>query len=171
MKQPDNEQEKALLDINSETKSLVHIPYTNKSYRVGYMKPYCSEKITKLIVESEASVPKSEVDSMKLMSERSKLLSKASAYIILNNFFKINLFYPFLWRYFYFIKEYTYDQLFFILVEAKKKIQLEGFSLSMAFLHLMKETKMTMTTKEAKAYHQELLSAQEQASAKNTPGQ
>ena len=59
----------------------------------------------------------------------------------------------------YYVNEYTSDQLLPIIIEGKKKIQVQAFSLGMAFSGMIMETTKTMTTKEAKAYQAELLSA------------
>ena len=170
-KQPTNAEEQELLDINSCSKSVVRIPNTKSFYKIGWLKPYTSERFTEVIVRSETEVPISDIEALNQMSIKSKVPSKAASIIILNGYFKIRLLYPILWRYLYFVKEYTYEQLFPIILEGKKKIPLEGYSLDMALLGMMKETKMTMTRKEAKQYQAELLSAQEAPLEKNILGQ
>lgn len=62
------------------------------------------------------------------MSKRSKVLHKVAAYIILNNWYKIVLFHPIVWRWMYYVNEYTSDQLLPIIIEGKK-IQVQAFSL------------------------------------------
>lgn len=168
MNNPEIELEQELLDIDSNVGSKVNIPFSKDSVVVGWIKPYTSEKFTKLLVKSDIEVKKtSEKENLDLMSSKSKLLAQVASYIILNNFFKINLFHFIYWRYLYYWKEYTYAQLLPIIVEGKKKIQVVEYGLGIGLAGMMKESVMTRTMKEVESYHQELLLAQDQLSEKN----
>ena len=166
MEQPSIQDEKELMDINDDAKTIVEIPRSKKKYKIGYLKSYCTEKVTKIILNAEPETPNSELTALSEMSKRSKVLHKVAAYIILNNWYKIVLFHPIVWRWMYYVNEYTSDQLLPIIIEGKKKIQVQAFSLGMAFSGMIMETTKTMTTKEAKAYQAELLSALGQNSEK-----
>ena len=95
-------------------------------------------------------------------------MSKICACIILNDFFKINFFSGIYWRYLYYWKQYSYDQLLMIVLEGKKKIPASEFALAIGVAAMMKDTILTMTTKEANSYLQELILAQEAHSNKNS---
>lgn len=164
MEQPTIQDEKELMDINDDAKTIIEIPRSKKKYKIGYMKPYAQERFTKFILEAEPEAPNSELSVLIDIKKRSRLHHKSAAIIILNNWFKIKLFYPILWRWLFFVKEYTADQLTPIIIEGKKKMQVQAYSVNMAFLAMMMETVKTMTTKEAKAYQAELLSALGQSS-------
>lgn len=169
-KQPTAKQEKELLDINSDNITLAHIK--DATYRIRYMKPYTTEKVTEILVGNQVAITDemSEFEALEAMKDKSVAVHKCAAYIILNGYFKINLLHWALWRYLYYIKEYNYQDLMEIVEVGKKKIQLLGFLAAMASLETMKETKMMMTRKEAKPFLQELLQESGQASAKRTDG-
>jgi len=164
MEQPTVQDEKELMDINDDAKTIVEIPRSKKKYKIGYLKPYTQERFTKLILESEPEKGDTEFSVLTDIKKRSRLHHKSAAVIILNSWFKIKLLYPLLWRWLFFVMEYESDQLVPIILEGKKKIQVEGYWRSMALLSMMMETKKEMTMKEAKAFHQELSLAYAQSS-------
>lgn len=166
MIQPTTQDEKELLAINNDEKTVIEIPRSKKKYRIGYIKSYTQERFTKFILDAEPEAPNSELSVLTDITKRSRLHHKAAAVIILNDWFKIKLLFPIFWRWLFFIKGYTPDQLQPIIVEGKKKIQAADYSINMAFLAMMMETTKLMTTKEAKAYQAELLSAYGQNSEK-----
>ena len=49
MEQPTIQDEKELMDINDDAKTIVEIPRSKKKYKIGYLKSYCTEKVTKII--------------------------------------------------------------------------------------------------------------------------
>ena len=159
MEQPTIQDEKELMAINDDAKTTVEIPRSKKKYKIGYMRPFSQERFTKFILDAEPDVPNSELSVLVDIKKRSRLQHKAASIAILNRWYKIVLFHWVLWRWLFFIKEYTADQLTPIIIEGKKKIQAQAYSVNMAFLAMMMETAKTMTTKEAKAYQAELLSA------------
>ena len=159
MKQPTIEDEKELQAINDDSVTVIEIPRSKKKFKIGYIKPYAQERFTKLILEAEPKEPNSELTALTDMSKRSSLVHRSAAMIILNNWYKIKLFYPILWRWMFYVKEYDQDQLLPIVIEGKKKIQLESYLINMGFLGMMMETKKLMTTKEARVCQAELSSA------------
>lgn len=159
MQQPTIQEQQELIAINDDAKTVIEIPRSKKKYRIGYIKPYAQERFTKFILEAEPEVPNSELSVLTDIKKRSRLHHKAASIIILNDWFKIKLFHGFFWRWLFFIKGYGADQLLPILIEGKKKIPVQDYSIGMAFLGMMMETTKLMTTKEAKAFQAELLSA------------
>ena len=122
------------------------------------MKPFSQERFTKYILEAEPETPNSELTVLTDIKKRSRLQHKAASIVILNNWFKVVLFHWITWRWLFFIKEYTADQLYPIISEGKKKIQLETYSINMVYLALMMESTKLMTTIEARAYQAALSS-------------
>lgn len=173
MEEVSKEVQKELLDIDHDGKSSVHIPFAHKVIKMGYIRPYTAERITKVLLEEDGIIQDdaTEEEVLKSISGKSKILAKISSIAILNGFFMINLFHWAYWRWLYYVKEYTYAQLFPIILEAKKKIPVAEYALSMGLAATMMETTKIMTRKEAKQYQQELMRAQEVLSEKNTPGQ
>lgn len=158
MEQPTIQDEKELMDINDDAKTIVEIPRSKKKYKIGYMKPFSQERFTKYILEAEPETPNSELTVLTDIKKRSRLQHKAASIVILNNWFKVVLFHWITWRWLFFIKEYTADQLYPIISEGKKKIQLETYSINMVYLALMMESTKLMTTIEARAYQAALSS-------------
>ena len=148
MKQPDIDLEKELNDIEENVSSSVLIPRTNDTVKVGWMKPYTTQRFGSILVKSDVELKaSSEEDIIKQMKTRSKIMSKICACIILNDFFKINFFSGIYWRYLYYWKQYSYDQLLMIVLEGKKKIPASEFALAIGVAAMMKDTILTMTTK------------------------
>ena len=62
---------------------------------------------------------------------------------------KIKFFYPFLWRWFFYIKQYGDHELMKVIAVGKKKIPVEDYLTATIYLTAMKDTMMTMTKEEA----------------------
>lgn len=170
---PSKEIQQELLDIDHDGKTKVFIPFAKKAYNIGYLKPYTTERVTSVMLKDDAGLPEdaSEEDFMNLMSKKSKILTKIASLIILNNFFKIKLFFSLHWRWLYYMKQYDYGQLMPIIMEGKKKIPVIPYAMGMGLSVTMMETMKNLTKKEAKQFHRELIQAQEALSEKNTLGQ
>lgn len=170
---PSNEAQQELMDIDHGGKTKVSVPFTKKVYKIGYLKPYTTEKVTSVMLKGDAGLPDeaSEEEFMKLMSKKSKVLAKIASIIILNNFFKIKLFHAIHWRWLHYVKQYDYGQLMPIIMEGKKKIPVIPYAMSMGLSVTMMETMKNLTKKEAKQFHLELMQAQEALSEKSTLGQ
>lgn len=167
MKQPTLEEQKELLDIEEDRKSLVDIP-GRKPVKIGYLKPGTNVRITRLMFRygKEANGIEGDLAALRQMSENSATLHKIASYALLNNFFKIKLFHWIKWRWLYYVQEWTFDQLLPIIIESKKKVPAGEYIWGITLAATMMETTMTMTGKEAEQYRQELLLAQEQLSEK-----
>jgi len=172
VKQPTIEEQKELMDVATDAAAEIFLPNRKRPYKILYLKPYTTEKVTRFYVTAEtlAKETSTEFETLEKMSVKSTEPHQAAAYIILNNFFKIKLFHWILWRYLYYIKEYNYGDLFLLLLEGKKKIQSVEYSMGMACVSQLTETKMGMTTKEAKAYQTELSSVVEAISVSGISG-
>ena len=78
-----------------------------------------------------------------------KISCQCAAAIILNGYWKIKFFYPFLWRWFFYIKQYGDHELMKVIAVGKKKIPVEDYLTATIYLSAMKDTMMTMTKEEA----------------------
>lgn len=87
-----------------------------------------------------------------MMSEENihKRHAKIAAIIVLNNLFKLKLFYWVLWRWYYYFKDIDSVEVLALLDAAKKKVQHEAFYLVIILSTGMTDLMMTMTSKEAK---------------------
>ena len=138
---PSLEDEKLLNDVMEDSVDEVAIKGTNKKYKIGWLKKGTMRKITSVALEENK-------DDM--------LSAKTSALIVLNNYWKIKFFYPILWRWFFYVKEYTDEQLSEILSVGKKKVPYIAFLTNTILVTGMKDTIMTMTKKEAERIRQGL---------------
>lgn len=110
MNQPNIKDQERLLSVNSNELTVVSIPGSKNKVKVGWIKPYTLERVTKLILKNESG--EEECDP--------KLMAKLSSLFVLNGvsiFFMHSLY----WRYLYYIKGYRFDQLLPVVETAKKK--------------------------------------------------
>ncbi len=158
MKQPDIADEKELLSIQENGKDEVMIPRTRKTVKVGWMKGYTMEKLSKL--ELTEGVKAEDEDTSTIIERRSKFMAKAASLCLLNGI-KIMLFHWIYWRYLYYIQCYAFDQLEPIIILAKKKVPAGSWYIASALVSQMKITTMTMTAEEAERFRAVLSSGRE----------
>ena len=116
--------------------------------KIGWLKRGALRKFTSVMIDSKTDA-KSE----------SQVSCKLAAIVVLNGFFKIKLFYPILWRWYYYIKQYDDSVLLPIIEMGKKKVQLTEYYSIMMLAQGLKDTHQTMTREEASRILQELSSA------------
>ena len=128
-----------------------------KKYKIGWIRPDVNWRIN-VIADDDTQ------------KARSQAIHKVFALGVLNSYFKIKLFYPFLWRWFYYVKGYTWTELVPAISMIKKKIPLNEYWQGMALSVEMMTSWRAMEKKEAEEYRQELLSAASRLSGKKTDG-
>lgn len=74
--------------------------------------------------------------------------AKVAALIVLNGFFKIKLLYWFVWRWYFFVRQYKAEQLMPIIEEGKKKLPQIGFLMNTTLIANMRDTIKAMTRAE-----------------------
>lgn len=171
--EPNRDIQIELMDADQKGRTEVAVPFSKKVYKIGYMKPYTTECITKQMLRDDISLAEDveEVYFLETMKKKSKTMAKLASYIILNNFFLIKLMHPIYWRWLYYIKSYDYGQLLPLIEEGKKKIPLAQYLMGMMYGATMMVTMKQLTSKEAKQFHQELMSGQGVLLEKSSPGQ
>lgn len=152
---PSIEDEQLLNDVIEDSTTEVSIKDTKKTYRIGWMKKGTMRKISSVALEK---------------GNDDTLSAKTAALILLNNYWKIKFFYPILWRWFFYVKEYTDEQLSEIIAVGKKKVPYIAFLTNTILVTGMKDTIMTMTKEEAERIRQGLHTEKPQPSAKSTVG-
>ena len=95
---------------------------------------------------------------------------KAAAIYILDGYWKLKFRYWFLWRWFYYVRQYDNVQLQAILEEGKKKVPLMQFLMTTMSLTAAKGTLMNMRTEEAERTLLAQATAQQQATEKQGSG-
>ncbi len=154
MKQPNIETQKELLEVNNGYEEIV-IPNTTKKVKIGWQKGYTLERLS--ILELNEGIKEDDGTKEKTIKNRTRFVAKSASIVILNGM-KIFFFHWIYWRYLYFIKGYTYEQLEPIIKAAKKKVQVKSYYLSTTLVVQMKITNLQMTNKEANRIQAELLS-------------
>ena len=134
LEQPSLDSERLLDEILGDSVELVSMRGRKKSYPVRWMKPGTMRKLTHIMLAKDNDA---------------KVSCMSAALIILNDFWKIKFLYPILWRWFFYIKQYTDDELFPIIAAGKKKVPLQTYLMNITLLTEMKDTIMIMKKEEA----------------------
>jgi len=127
--------EQLLVSIQNNKKDAVKV--RNTTYKIGWMHLGIGDWISDLIVNKADN----------------KLLAKSAALIVLNGFWKAHLFYWFLWRWFYYVKQYNAGELKPLFELAQKKTFQEektAYLSDMILLTALNTTRKQMTMEEAK---------------------
>lgn len=149
--------------------AVVQIPGTKRKVKVRNIHPYTLERLTKVWLERDASMPTDSGETLKSMAIDPYFAVKEAVLLVMNSWWRIILFYPLKWRIWAYLREYTDDQMLPIIEEGKKKLPLMPHWIVMAFSTDMRTDWMRLTTMEAEQYRAELLSAVKQHSSKNSP--
>ena len=141
MRYANKEDERELSSIMNDEKT--EVVFGKKKVKVSWLKRATLRKYSSIMVEN---------------AEESQVTCKLAAVIRLNGYFRLKLFYPFLWRWYYYIKQYDDKVLLPLIAEGKKKVQLQEYYLIMMLSHDLRDTLQTMTREEANRMLQEQLS-------------
>lgn len=125
-----------------------------KTYKVRWLHPITTRKITKILLED---------------GNDHNASHKVAAAIILNGLWRL-MFHPILWRWFYYVKQYTEDDLTEVIALGKKKIPFQQYYVNTILMTGMKDTMMMMKKDEVFSIRQEQSTAQAGTSPKTTTG-
>lgn len=115
-----------------------------RRFKVRWMHPFTNDRITRLMLED---------------GNDGKILSQCAALIVLSSFWRTKFFYWILWRWFYYVKQYTSAELFPLFEMAQKKTaqeELAAYLNATILLTALKDTKKLMTKAEAERSLREL---------------
>ena len=170
--QPTDEEQRNYVSLRDNDATIVRILGTKKTYKLRWVKKGQLVKLSRLLVHKgdTDNEDKKEEDILSMIIADSKQSCKAASRFIRDGYWKLLFLYPFLWRWFYYVKQYDDIQLKELLEEGKKKVrQTEFFIVTMSLIGA-KATLMTMTAKEAEHTLQELSLVQQSQEAKNDSG-
>ncbi len=153
IKQPNIDTQKELNSIIENLPDIARIG--KKIYKIKWLHNGTVRKINQIILKD---------------GNDAKASYQTAACIILNGFIKIKLFYPILWRWLYYVKQYTETDLTEIIAIGKKKIPLQSYYVNTTLMTDMTDMSMTMTKKEVSSFRQGLITEQLGTSQKNTVG-
>ena len=169
MKQPDKIARKEYARIVSDLPSKVTIPGTRKVVTLKGVHPYTLERLTLLWVERDMNLPDSSSDTLKDACIDPYFAVREALLFVLNDYWKIKLFYRPLCWWWGKVKGYTDEQMLPIILEGKKKLPLTAHWTVMAYSTDMRTDWMKMTKEEAEQYRAEQLSVAKQLSSKSSP--
>ena len=150
LNQPNDDIQRLYQDLIDNTPTEVTILNTNTKYKVRWLKNGQLEKLSRVLLHNEEDDGKTTGnDVLDEILADAKLACKASAILLLDGYWKLKFNYWWMWRYFYYIKQYDNIQLQPLLDEGKKKIPQMQFFRSIMSLTGAKTTLMTMREKEA----------------------
>jgi hypothetical protein len=138
IEQPNNEAQQAYNEIVEDIPEVVSMG--GKKYKIGAMTNELVRRLTHLAMSEK---------------DESKVTTKSVAMIVLRRWWKIKLFYPILWRWYYYIKEIPEAELSAVIETAKKKLPVESYYRNTILLIGMKDTAMAMTREEVNHFLQE----------------
>lgn len=152
---PSVDSERKLDNIVENSVDMVSLAGRKKKYPISWMKPGTRRKLAHVVL-AKGNDP--------------KVSCMGAALIILNDLWKIKFFYPILWRWFFYVRQYTDSELFPILSAGKKKVPLRPFLVNIILLTEMKDTIMTMKKQEAPTSLPERFMEQDGKAPKTTVG-
>ena len=172
IEQPSIESQRTYVSIRDNDATVVSILGTKKKYKIRWLKNGQIDRLSRLLIrKGETDDKDSENDSpLDSIINDSKLACKASAIYVLDGYWKLKFRYWYLWRWFYYIRQYDNVQLQELLDEGKKKVPLTQFLMTTMSLTGAKATLMNMRTEEAEHILRELASAQQEATEKPASG-
>lgn len=136
--QPDIQLQELIDSVFSEEPT--EYMFRGKKHKIGWVKKGIIRKFSHVCVKEK---------------DLGKRNAKLCALIIINNIWKIRLYYWILWRYYYYIVDLDDVEILRVLDIAKKKIQSNASLLVTILATAMTDLMMTMTKKEAQATRQE----------------
>lgn len=163
------EAQRTYASIRDNDATVVGILGTKKKYKIRWLRNGQIEKLSRLLIrkgntDNEDGTKDNPLDAI---IEDTKIASKAAAIIILDGYWKLKFRYWYLWRWFYYIRQYDDTQLHEIIEEGKKKVPLTPFLLTIMSLTGAKATLMNMRMEEAEVILQGLATAQQEGTAKD----
>ena len=166
LEQPSVDSQQIYLSLINNDAEEVGILRTKKKYKIRWLKNGQLEKLSRLLLHKKSidETTTTGSDVMDAILEDNKLACKAAAIIILDGFWKIKFRYWYLWRWFYYVRQYDNIQLHQILEVGKKKVPLNQFYATIMSLTEAKDTLMRMRAKEVEA----ILHAQSMAQPSQT---
>lgn len=169
IEQPSVEAQRNYASIRDNDATIVSILGTKKKYKIRWLKNGQIDKLSRLLIrkgdtDNEDGKKDSPLDAV---IEDSKIACKAAAIYILDGYWKLKFRYWFLWRWFYYIRQYDNMQLQGILEEGKKKVPLAQFLIAIRSLTVARVTLMNMRTEEAERILHELDTEQLEATGKH----
>lgn len=157
IEQPDIDAQLLYMSLKNNEPTVVRIEGTRRKYKIRWLKHGQLDRLTRLLLHpktADKETTDKETTGSEVMDEilrDSKLACRAAAIIILDGYWKLKFNYWWLWRWFYYIRQYDDIQLQPILQEGKKKVPVTQFYMTTISLTEAKDSLMRMRQKEVEA--------------------
>lgn len=138
MTEPTDKDKRTLDSIVENSKDYVEV--RGRKWGVRWVRNRARRKVTSIINNEK---------------DEDKVVFKCVAALRLNGFFKIFFFYWILWRWYYYVKQYSEDDLVPFIDLCKKKVPVEGYLIATMLLTGMRDDTMNMTREEVSRILQE----------------
>lgn len=158
IEQPSTEAQMLYQSIVSNDADEVEIMRTRKKYKIRWLKNGQLVKLGRLLLRNKSEIGDKTTGNAALdeIIEDNKLACKAAAIFILDGYWKIKFRYWYLWRWFYYFRQYDNIQLADLLETGKKKVPLIQFYKTITSLTAARDTLMNMRVEEVEAILQGL---------------
>ena len=172
VEQPSVESQRDYVSLRDNDATIVPVLGTKKKYKIRWLKNGQINKLSRLLIrKSDTDDKDGQNDSpLDAVLDDTKLACKAAAIYILDGYWKLKFRYWFLWRWFYYIRQYDNDQLQPLLDAGKKKVPLTQFLLATMSLTEARVTLMSMRTEEVERILQERATVQQEETEKPDSG-
>lgn len=122
--------------ILNDKPTVVKIPGSRHRVKIGFLRDCTVDKVTALLLEREEQDEKVEGadELMRSAAKHPYLNLKIAVCYVLNDYWKLRLWYPFVWRWWAYVRRYNESQVASVLAEAQKKTAdyLNWYSMSLA---------------------------------------
>ena len=158
IEQPSLEAQLLYQSIENNDADEVGILHTKKTYKIRWLKNGQLMKLGRLLLHNKSEIGGKTTGNAALdeIIEDNKLACKAAAIFILDGYWKIKFRYWYLWRWFYYFRQYDNIQLADLLETGKKKVPLIQFYKTITSLTAARDTLMNMRVEEVEAILQGL---------------
>ena len=170
--QPSVEAQRTYASIRDNDATVVSVLGTKKKYKIRWLKNGQIDRLSRLLIRKGETDDKDGADESPLNAvlSDSKLACKAAAIYVLDGYWKLKFRYWYLWRWFFYVRQYDNVQLQELLDEGKKKVPLTQFLMTTMSLTGAKVTLMSMRTEEAEHILQELATEQQRETERQGSG-
>jgi len=136
IEQVNTEQQKALDDVLED--SIDYVDVRGKRKGIKWLRNCTIRKVTHIMLGEHG--------------HESMVNCKCAAAMVLNGYWRIKLWWPILWRWYYYVLQYRDAELRELIEVGKKKVDVESYYLTTTYLTAMKDTMMAMTRKEVEHF-------------------
>lgn len=130
--EPTGDDEKLLSDIVED--SVDYVTVRGRRWAVRWVRNRARRKLTDILLKEK---------------EEDKVVCKCAAALRLNGYFKITFLYWWVWRWYYYVRQYGEGELLPFISMCKKKVPAEEYLIAIMLLTGMKDTVMNLTRAEA----------------------